>query len=305
MKKILFLILLLAVAVVHLEASWDKGFNFRSSSGFVTDGTNESFVGFDVYPNVYGNGATAGWTNAVACSLNIRDRDSSVDRRLAGIQFTVSATDCVYQIDLPAAGAYDIRLAAGDGTSSTWVGHVQIKDGSSVLVDISHNTESGWRDATDTLYSAMAWPGSNTAARVNFSGSTLTLRLSVDNGASVATIAHLFISQVSGGGGGPAPPSPFFNLLSVAPDIYAQPDTAIGQAAVDQCLAQPNTSTLVCEVLRGPAMQQEADNRFRSAFQALYSFRVLIANFIAGLMPGGSILDPLAVNGLRWMPKNN
>jgi hypothetical protein len=94
--------------------SWDKGFNFRQTSGFVTDGANETYVlSGDSYPATR-NGVTFGWEDAPSGD---RDRNSGIDRRLAGMNFVSSAAGASayrFRVDLPAAGDYAVRLAIGD-----------------------------------------------------------------------------------------------------------------------------------------------------------------------------------------------
>src|SRR5205809_595690 len=93
--------------------SWDKGFNFRDSIGYVTDGTNETYVRDtgDVYP-VTRNAVTFGWNS----NLGGADRNSAIDRRLAGLNYSSPGTSFTFQVDLTAPGTYDISLALGDAT---------------------------------------------------------------------------------------------------------------------------------------------------------------------------------------------
>lgn len=201
-----------------MSINW--GFNFRQTSGFVTDGTNESPALGELYPHSFGNGATAGWTNNGGGTLTGRDRSSSVDRRLAGIVTIGSGATSTFQVDLPASGSYSIRLAMGDESFSAPTTKVVIKDGTTVLATIgSHNVAADqFYDTTDTAYSGANWPGSNTANTYSFAGSTLNVDLV--GGASGAVIAHLFVSQVGGG----------VNVLGWLPIVQAvqgQPWTAV------------------------------------------------------------------------------
>lgn len=177
--------------------SWDKGFNFRATSGYVTDSANESPVLGETYPTTYGNSAVAGWTSG---SPSTRDRDSGVDRRLAGVNFT---TDGTFQVDLPAAGTYNVSLAMGDMGNIMVDASVVVKDGATALLTIGpHGVTNGtFYDAADVNYSAANWPGSNSAASLTFSGTTMNVQV-VAGGGNNGEIAHLFVSQTGGGGGG-------------------------------------------------------------------------------------------------------
>lgn len=175
---------------------WDKGWNFRQTSGYVTDGANETYaITSDTYPTTR-NGATFGWTVAPSGD---RDRNSALDRRIAGIAFGSGVG--TFRVDLPATGSYSIRLAMGDSTTAQTASKVLIKDNTSTVLTIGpHNPDgAGHYDATNTYRSNAAWPGSNVAASLSFATTTLFLTLEVATTNSV--IAHLFVSQTGGGGG--------------------------------------------------------------------------------------------------------
>src|SRR5215813_6529220 len=88
---------------------FDFGINFRASAGFVADGANETYCLAENYPTARG-GAMFGWTSGAPSA---RDRTTSADRRLAGMNF-VSGSQGTFRIDLPAPGTYDVRLAIGE-----------------------------------------------------------------------------------------------------------------------------------------------------------------------------------------------
>jgi len=115
--------------------AWDKGFNFRGTSGYVTDGANETYVLLgDAYP-VTRNGVTFGWLSAPSSG----DRDSTIDRRLAGINYTANdgASQRDFQIDLPAAGDYIISLALGDHGFTQTYQYWRLLDNTTVLATIA------------------------------------------------------------------------------------------------------------------------------------------------------------------------
>jgi hypothetical protein len=179
--------------------SWDKGFNFRQDSTFVTDGANETYVATDTYP-VTRNGVTFGWDNNAGGSLDFRNRNSTSDRRLAGINFVQFGSTGNFRVDLPSSGDYNISLAMGDEGADNNSVKVTISDSAATLWTVGpHNmTAANFYDAKDATWTEAQWPGSNNAQLLTFAGPTLNMGLSGFGG----PIAHLFISQVASTGGG-------------------------------------------------------------------------------------------------------
>lgn len=184
-------------------SSWTViGINFRDSSGYVTDGTDETYctgIDEDTYPTTRA-GATFGW-NSGNSDMG-RDRDSGVDRRLAGRNGQENTgTQAEFQLDLPAAGDYDIRLALGDATGAEAYQRVDIYDDTTLLfsiVDTDGTSAGNFDDATGTNYSTANWPGSNTAVTHTFSTTTLIMKLgSTTAQANTSTIAHLYVAQAT------------------------------------------------------------------------------------------------------------
>lgn len=174
--------------------AYPQGINFRSTLGYVTDGANENFeaAGGVTYPRTTAQGNTVGWEQSVG---NTRDRNSALDRRLAGVHFFNTQTD--FRFDLPSAGSYSVRLAAGDasnGNDTVW----SLLDTTTVLQSLATGTSTAgnFKDATDTLLSAAAWPGSNTAVTKTFSTTICRFR-----GATVGVanqIAHAYVESAGG-----------------------------------------------------------------------------------------------------------
>lgn len=180
--------------------SWDKGFNFRSTSVYVTDGTNETYVtAADAYPTTR-NGVTFGWTAAVSDA----NRDAANDRRLAGIHYQTSSRD--FQVDLPAAGDYLTHLGIGDsvdggGDHAT----ANVKDNTSSLFTATNVRTPAQRytDASNVQYTNGTWPGSETGVQKTFTTATHITNMTSSDG--FWTLAHIFLSQAVGGGGGGGP----------------------------------------------------------------------------------------------------
>lgn len=182
--------------------STDWGFNFRATSGFVTDGANETPVLAEDYPHTYtinGVSVTAGWEDSVAG--NTRDRSAAGDAREAGINFSaVGGTR--FRVDLPAAGSWTIHFAGGDGNGAGLACDFAFKDGTTALGTTGSYPGTGFNDANNTNWSVAAWPGSETGLSVSMSSTTFRL---VTTSASTNAVAYLRLAQASS----PPPPDPF------------------------------------------------------------------------------------------------
>lgn len=184
--------------------AWDKGFNFRSTSGYVTDGTDETYVlAGDNYP-VTRNGVTFGYTTGMP-SANAKDRSTSNDVRLAGTHVVPNTpAQETIRVDLNSAADYDIRLALGDGLYSHLYTYVQLLDNATAVLTITDtNGQSGnaFLDATGAEYTAPNWPGSNTKVTKTFATTTFFMTMGSPDAQSDKTpTAHLFLSEVATGG---------------------------------------------------------------------------------------------------------
>ncbi len=175
--------------------SIDVGYNFRSSVGFVTDGANQYFVDNISYPTTLG-GLSVGWSVGVS----LRDRNSGIDVRLAGIHFVTGSSDN-FRIDLPSTGDYDIWLAAGDASSQIGTGW-DLLDNTTVFQSISNsnNASGDFRDATDTNYSTANWPGSNTKITRTFGSTIFKLKVRDLTFNGLAAIAHIRVATAASAG---------------------------------------------------------------------------------------------------------
>lgn len=206
MRRLIAFLLCVSIASPSFCA-WDKGFNFRATSGFVTDGANETYViDNEAYPTVR-NSVTFGWNTTTCLSVTMgggsRDRDAGVDRRLAGIHFGSNSggLSCTFKVDLPSAGVYTIQLGMGDAGGNAQENYITVSDNATPLITFSPlNTLATptFGDAAGATYTSAAWPGSETAVTKTFATTTLNLQIggTVSLGTN-STITHLFISQVS------------------------------------------------------------------------------------------------------------
>lgn len=186
--------------------AWTKGFNFRNTSGYVTDTGNNTYVLHQstLYPTTR-NSVTFGWESSLG--MDGRDRNNTVDERFAGSNFNNTPYDYKYfRVDLPSAGDYAIRLSMGD-YSYTQVVEFAILDNATVLTSKSGATVAANRymDAGGTVRTSPSdWISNNAAFTGTFSSTILKLRVG-DGGSSIngGSVTHLWIDQVSAAGGIP------------------------------------------------------------------------------------------------------
>jgi len=102
-----------ATGTLTLVASgWQQGFDFRNTSTFVTDPPGDTYVlSTMTYPTTV-NGVTFGWTTPNL--VQGRDRSTSVDPRLAGINYVSNGAPATFYVNLPSPGTYNLSLAMGD-----------------------------------------------------------------------------------------------------------------------------------------------------------------------------------------------
>ncbi len=171
----------------------DVGLNFRANSGYVTDGANETYALADAYPTTRG-GITFGWENVGTSSPQSRDRNSAIDRRLAGIVFT-TALGGTFRIDLPNTGTYQIHCALGDPEGSGIASYYVIKDNASAIATISGATNN-WVDATGATRSSANWPANEVSIQATFASTIL--RFSANSGVTDA-IGHIRVVEIVSG----------------------------------------------------------------------------------------------------------
>lgn len=178
------------------------GINFRATSGYVTDSAGETYCLAESYPTTRG-GWTFGWVNAINNDGGSRDRDSAIDRRLAGQNFQWNdGTQSTFQVDLPSAGTRSVRLALGDAGFGPGYSYCQIKDGSTPLLTVTDTNGTAanvWDDATGVGRGPSSdWVTNNAASSLTFTGTTLNLVIgSPASQADLSALAHLFIGDVA------------------------------------------------------------------------------------------------------------
>lgn len=200
MVKRFLLVLLSVLCLATSVLAWDDiGLNFRSTSGYVTDGTDETYVlSSDSYPTTRG-GVTFGWVG----SCNSANRDSGVDRRLAGINYCANDnTERTFRVDLDSTGDWEIYAAFGDTNSSQFIWFEFIDNvtrfGDCNEGDSFSTNVDNYLDATCTNRSEADWPGNNAALSRTFGSTTFFVVFGPTSGGSGnTTITHLRLVKVA------------------------------------------------------------------------------------------------------------
>jgi hypothetical protein len=179
----------------------DSGYDFRQTSGYVTDPSNCYFVAATTsYPTLLG-GLNVGYISGPSS----RDRSTSVDPRLAGIHFFgTGAGDRTFKIAGLTGKSIDIRLAAGDATSNNYV-YWELWDGDpssggSLITSYAQTLISTGQfvDATGaTRTSSADWVTNNAAYNHTFSNDILFWIIkNPSTGNVVAT--HIRVTETGG-----------------------------------------------------------------------------------------------------------
>lgn len=124
--------------------------NFRGTSGYVTDGANQTYCLADVSPTTRG-GNTFGWQIS---GMNAVDRDNTLDPRFAGINF--GGADFLFT--LPRTGLFHVNYVLGDAGGFAHTQTAIVKDNTTTLLTGSSISTSGtqFADINNTIYSTSA-----------------------------------------------------------------------------------------------------------------------------------------------------
>ena len=201
--KTAFVAALLIIGLLPCNAqaqTWQQGFDFRNTSNYVTDPPGDTYVlATTGYPTTVG-GVTFGWANPLL--VFARDRSTTVDPRLAGIDYAENGTPATFYVNLPSAGTYNLSLAMGDaGYIQCWTQcRVQFLDGSTVVGTVTEGeTALGYfYDATGRNWSATAWPANNVPLQVTMTGTRLSVVVGTNNNTGdITPIAYLGVAQTT------------------------------------------------------------------------------------------------------------
>ena len=196
-----------------LAQTWQAGFDFRATQGFVTDPAGDYAVlgKATLYPTTT-NGVTYGWASAYGYGqLSSYDLNAAVDPRLAGANaMNNNVSPAVFQVDLPAPGTYNVSLAIGLSNGFPACNNspcqIEFRDGSTSLFVLTIPTaispSGAFVDANGKTWSATAWPMNNTTRQITLSGTHLTVLLGTGTSTSStgSLLAFLGIWANSSGG---------------------------------------------------------------------------------------------------------
>src|SRR5262245_769867 len=180
--------------------AWDKGFDFRGTSGAETDPTNCTYVVAEAYP-VTRNGVTFGWSVVPTNMITPVDRNVGNDARIEGINYTVPSEIGTFRVDLPATGTYNISLALGDADGANWADSEIFDNTTSKLrLGPTNMTTNNFLDASNVNRTAATWVSSNVAVSITFASTIFNINVGSAGGPGYSVISHLFISQDTAAG---------------------------------------------------------------------------------------------------------
>lgn len=180
------------------------GINCRATSTFVTDGANDDYSLGGTGTRTGPGGHQHSWSSDKTGQA--RDRSVGVtDVRQAGIIFNANGgAVATLSVSLPSGpGIYNVRLSVGDFSNAQSNQKVVVKDGGTTLITVTGDTSAAGRflDATSAELTDFAWPGSNTAVQVTFSGSTASVEVGNTTGSGNTCLSHVAFEFVSAAGG--------------------------------------------------------------------------------------------------------
>lgn len=182
--------------------------NFRSTTAYRSDDSADAHVEATLsvtYPTVTAQGNTVGWEQVGYDPFKF-NASLSVDVRLAGSRgSSTTGAPGIYRVNLPAAGTYRIRCAAGRYDAIRGA-NIRIFDNTSLLSEIipprGLSASGRYIDASNVERTAANWPSLNQSVDLTFTSSTLRVYNAgqVISGQSYGYIAHFSVESV-------APPS--------------------------------------------------------------------------------------------------
>lgn len=187
--------------------AFPQGIDFRATSGFVTDPANCDYeIGTTAnYPRTTAQGNSVGWEDAPG---GTRNRNAAVDARVAGLHFngTSILVATRYRIDLPSAGNYKFRAAAGDTSNPSTVELELFDDVTSLGNLVTRHTaitSGSFYDATDVQRANAAdWVTNNALSpSYTFASTICRVKLGLMFATQGCCVAHLWIEAAGGGGG--------------------------------------------------------------------------------------------------------
>lgn len=186
-----------------------QGIPFRSTEAYVSDSGNDDSenstsntadapVDAISYPRTTTQGNSVGWEVIDGgTAISTRNRNTAGGRLAGHHAHAASAVAERFRIDLPSAGSYLIRLAAGDYNYSSNTNATVYDDTTSVVsVTTATTAATRWRDATGVERTSVSDWNNNNAGSTQTFASTI-LRMSIGTGAANGQIAYLYVESAA------------------------------------------------------------------------------------------------------------
>lgn len=210
MRKLLAILLFLSCALSlplfmprSALAAFTVGFDFRATSGFVTDPSNCFPELGSAYPSTYGT-TTAGWTTLPGGAGNPADRNASNDARLAGIDYASPSDTHAFRVHLPATGSFTIIVAMGDATGGATNQYMTLADGvGGTVFDTLTNVVTGnntFADSAGNVIAEASFFASQVSITHTFTNQDLVMTEGNASNAGFSSISFLQVTQNGGGG---------------------------------------------------------------------------------------------------------
>lgn len=177
---------------------WKAAINFRQTSGYVADRISETYCLADTWP-VFRNGLTFGWTTLA--STDARDRSTTTDVRLAGINFTFNGGRSNFRLRMDGgAGLYLFKIAVHDAFASQANVFVSVMDGGQTkfIVDTSTSlVDTEVIVATGTRVAPATFTVTSGAPVVQYFGSPyLNITMGHRTATAASVLAHLYVERI-------------------------------------------------------------------------------------------------------------
>lgn len=195
-----------AVVIAIPAGPWttSKGFNFRATSGIVTDGTGQTYVTGDMYPTtrmINGESVTFGWET----TTNHGDRSiyAPYTPEMSGLAFNDAGagTERVFRIDLPTTGNFQIQVGAVDAGNPNQ-GYFGLRDNTTEFKSVGNTSLTGTQtiDANGTVHADIpTWRSSATAVDQAFASTIFRFALK-GSATNSSIVNHISIRPYAGAG---------------------------------------------------------------------------------------------------------
>ncbi|MGH7141998.1 MAG: hypothetical protein ACREF5_00750 [Candidatus Saccharimonadales bacterium] len=173
--------------------------DFRSTVSYVTDPAGCTYSIGGQYPQTR-DGLTFGW---LASGVGTRNRSTSTDPRVAGINFAGSTNPETFEITLPSTGLYDVGVAMGDAGSGQNAQYVEILDDTTSLISMtSGNLSPGeYYDLAGNLHTSAAdFFANQTLEPLTFNTTTMYVVIGKNGVGTNHTIANLELNKLPSSG---------------------------------------------------------------------------------------------------------